>query len=131
MFVGVSNDCLLVAGGANFPEEPLLNWENDALKITSYPPLPYPLSEMTGTLLRRTIHLVGGTRKPGATAAESLHLMLDLDALEKGWSQQTFPGSARILAVSAATEDAFVVMSGSTLEADENGKPKRSYLQDA
>ncbi len=192
VFAGVSNDCLLVAGGANFPDAPLweggkkawsdsvflleqpdgkwrvagklpglrgygvsvtvdegmlciggsdaeshhaecflLKWENGKLTSTAYPALSQPLAEMTGALVGRTVHLLGGTNKPGATKAESQHLMLDLDALDKGWSQKPFPGPARILAVSAATKDAFFVMSGATLEADANGKPKRSYLHDA
>jgi solute:Na+ symporter, SSS family len=109
----------------------LLKWEAGTLKSLPYPPLPLPLAEMTGALLGRTVHVVGGIRAPGATSAEKLHLMLDLDAPGRGWRQESFPGPPRILAVSATHGDAFFVMSGASLAADAQGKPVRSYLRDA
>lgn len=109
----------------------LLKWEAGTLKSLPYPPLPLPLAEMTGALLERTVHVVGGIRAPGATSAERLHLMLDLDAPGRGWRQESFPGPPRILAVSATHGDAFFVMSGASLAADAQGKPVRSYLRDA
>lgn len=191
-FAGVSHGCLLVAGGANFPDAPpweggikvwsdrvfvlespdgpwkaagklpgprgygvsvttndgmlcisgsdserhhtdcfLLKWVDGKLKTEPYPPLPLALAESSGALLGRTIHVVGGTRVPGATTAEKVHLMLDLDAPEKGWRQEVFPGPARILAVSAVQSGAYFVMSGATLSTDADGNAKRSYLTDA
>lgn len=191
-FVGVANNSLLVAGGANFPDAPpwkggrktwhdsvfilerpdgewrqsgklpgargygvsvtipegvlciggsdterhhadcfLLTWKSGALKSLDYPPLPFPLAEMTGALLGRTVHVVGGIRDPGATSAENLHFMLDLDSPERGWRQEKFPGPPRILAVSAVHKDAFFVMSGASLAPDAEGKPVRTYLRDA
>lgn len=109
----------------------LLTWEAGVLKSLPYPPLPLPLAEMTGALLGRTVHVVGGIREPGATAAENFHLMLDLDALDLGWKQETFPGPPRILAVSAVQQESFFVMSGASLAAAAGGKSVRSYLRDA
>ncbi len=109
----------------------LLTWEAGVLKSLPYPPLPLPLAEMAGALLGRTVHVVGGISKPGSASAEKLHLLLDLDALDRGWRQETFPGPPRILAVSAVHQDAFFVMSGASLAADAEGKPVRTYLRDA
>jgi SSS family transporter len=126
---------LLCIGGSDaerhHPECYLLTWEAGSLKSKLYPPLPLPLAEMTGALLGRTVHLVGGIREPGATHAEALHLMLDLDALDRGWKQKDFPGPPRILAVAAVQQGAFFVMSGASLAPDAQGKPTRSYLRDA
>jgi len=109
----------------------LLKWEGGKLELEPYPSLPLPLADMTGALLGRTIHIVGGIRAPTATQAESLHLTLNLDTPGAGWKLEPFPGPARILAVSAARNDAFYVMSGASLAADEEGKPRRTYLKDA
>jgi len=109
----------------------LLTWEAGVLKSLPYPPLPLPLAEMTGALVGRTVHVVGGIREPGAANAEKLHLMLDLDAPGRGWKQESFPGAARILAVAAVHQEAFFVMSGASLAADADGKPVRTYLRDA
>jgi len=109
----------------------LLTWEAGVLKSLPYPPLPLPLAEMTGALLGRTVHVVGGIREPGAASAMNLHLMLDLDALDRGWRQETFLGPPRILAASAVHKEAFFVMSGASLAADAEGKPVRTYLRDA
>lgn len=191
-FAGVSNNSLIVAGGANFPDAPpweggrktwhdsvfilerpdgewrqtgklpgargygvsvtipegllciggsdaerhhaecfLLSLKSGKLESLPYPPLPFPLAEMTGALLGRTVHVVGGIREPGATSAENLHLMLDLDSPERGWRQEKFPGAARILAISAVHKEAFFVMSGASLAPDAEGKPVRTYLRDA
>ncbi len=109
----------------------LLKWEAGTLKSRPYPPMPLPLAEMTGALLGRTVHVVGGIRKPGATAAEKIHLMLDLDAPNRGWRRETFPGEARILAVAAVQQEAFFVMSGASLAAGADGSSIRAYLRDA
>ncbi len=109
----------------------LVEWKNGGLEIREFPPLPLPLADMTGALVGTTVHLVGGTRAPGATTAEKIHLSLDLDDLEKGWHQQEFPGAARVLAVSASQSGAFFVMSGAALAADAEGKTQRTYLRDA
>lgn len=109
----------------------LLTWKSGALASLPYPPLPWPLAEMTGALLGRTVHVVGGIREPGAASAENLHLMLDLDAIDRGWRQEKFPGPPRILAVSAVHKEAFFVMSGASLAADAEGKTVRTYLRDA
>ena len=109
----------------------LLGWEAGVLKSHTYPSLPLPLAEMTGALVGRSVHVVGGIREPGAVAAENVHLILDLDALDRGWRRETFPGPPRILAVAAAHQEAFFVMSGASLAADADGKPVRTYLRDA
>lgn len=126
---------VLCIGGSDserhHPECFLLTWEAGILKFQPYPPLPLPLAEMTGALLGRTVHVIGGIREPGAAAAEKLHLILDLDALDQGWKQETFPGPPRILAVSAVRGEALFVMSGASLAADAAGNPVRTYLRDA
>lgn len=93
--------------------------------------MPIPLAEMTGALLGSTVHVVGGVREPGAIRAENMHLMLDLAQPERAWKQGSFPGDARILAVSAVRDNALFVMSGASLSAGPDGKAVRSYLRDA
>jgi solute:Na+ symporter, SSS family len=126
---------VLCIGGSDserhYPDCFLLTWDGESLKSLAYPPLPVALAEMTGALVGRSVHVVGGIRKPGASSAEKIHFMLDLDALERGWEQGEFPGPARILAVSGTHQNAFFVMSGAALAADSEGNPVRIYLRDA
>lgn len=56
---------------------------------------------------------------------------MDLDNLEAGWKQQEFPGGGRIFAVAAAHQEAFFIMSGAALAANDEGQPVRTYLRDA
>jgi len=109
----------------------LLVWRDGKLVTETYPSLPVPLAEMAGGLVGRSVHVVGGIRRPGATEAETSHFLLDLDDLEAGWKTQSFPGAGRILAVAAVRQDAFFVMSGASLAADAEGKPVRTYLRDS
>lgn len=109
----------------------LLKWEDGGLRTLAYPPLPLTLAEMTGALLGREVHVVGGITGPASTTAENVHLILDLDALDRGWRRAVFPGPARILAVAAVRSEAFFVMSGASLAADADGRPLRTYLTDA
>lgn len=109
----------------------LLSLESGNLTTSAYPDLPTPLAEMTGGLSGNIVHVIGGTRDPGATIAENIHLMLDLGAIDRGWRQQVFPGVGRILAVAAVRDNAFHVLSGASLVAGGDGKPVRTYLRDA
>jgi SSS family solute:Na+ symporter len=132
--VTVDGGMLCIGGGdgsRHFTDCYLLKLDNAELSRTPYPPLPMALAEMTGAVVGRTVHVVGGTRQPDATRAEGVHLMLDLGALEQGWKVASFPGEPRILAVSAVRENSLFVMSGASLAADDEGKPRRTYLTDA
>jgi solute:Na+ symporter, SSS family len=108
-----------------------LIWNGDVLDIRKHVDLPFPLAEMAGVRVGSIIHVIGGTRKPGATRAESVHLMLDLRNPESGWVQHPFPGPGRILPVAATVGASLLVVSGASLSSDANGRPIRTYLRDA
>jgi len=109
----------------------LLTWRDGALQTTDYPPLPLTLADMTGALLGRIVHVVGGITEPTSTTAERVHLTLDLDDIGSGWRRAEFPGPGRILAVAATRADALFVMTGASLAANDEGRPVRTYLNDA
>jgi N-acetylneuraminate epimerase len=83
-------------------------------------------------VLGRTLYVAGGNETPTATTALKSFWALDLDASPRRWQAlEPWPGPARMLAVAAAQDGAFYLMSGAELTADALGKPVRRYLKDA
>jgi N-acetylneuraminic acid mutarotase len=76
--------------------------------------------------------VAGGIATPDATNALLNFYALDLSKPESAWRElPSWPGPPRMLAVAAAIEDAFCVVGGAELVADERGAAKRRYLRDA
>ncbi|QJE94920.1 galactose oxidase [Luteolibacter luteus] len=131
----VPEGVLLVGGGdasRNFKEVSLLTLREGKPSFEDYPALPASRAQMAGALVGREVHLYGGIESPDATRAEGTHWMLDLDALGKGWQElKPLPAEGRILATACGIGDRFFVAGGCSLEPDEAGKPKRTYLKEA
>jgi SSS family transporter len=112
----------------------LMQIKNGQLEIESLPPLPQPIVNACGALLGNSIIIAGGQSANDATSALATFLTLDLTqpADARAWQElPTWPGPARMLAISGVQEGAFYLFGGVELLADANGVAKRRYLNDA
>jgi len=192
VYAGVSNDALMVAGGANFPEAPpwdggeklwhdaifvltdpdsvwqqlgrlpralaygvslttdegvicigggdanrhytevfRLEWTGESVNITELPPLPRPTAFMCGAILGNTIYVAGGREQPDSPGALKTFCSLDLSEKDAQWDElEPWPGRPRMLAVAAAQDGAFFVVSGVDLVHGDDDTVKREYLRD-
>lgn len=110
----------------------LLRWTNNRLEREDWPALPEPLANMTGALAGQTIHVVGGTAAPDSTTALPSHWTLDVKNPAAGWkSAPPVPGEGRMLAVSGSRNGVYYTFSGAALAPGPDGKPARTYLNEA
>lgn len=111
-----------------------LRWNGSKLVIEPLPPLPQPTMNASGVLIGSSLYVIGGTSSPTATSTYqtvwSLNLALPRDEMQ--WvAQPAWPGPPRMLAVVAIWNDDLYLCSGVDLHADADGKPARTYLNDA
>jgi N-acetylneuraminic acid mutarotase len=79
----------------------------------------------------RVLYVAGGIDRPEAVECLRTFWALDLGAIETGWKElPSWPGPARMLAMSGEAGGAFYVFGGVELHADSQGKPVRRYLAD-
>jgi N-acetylneuraminate epimerase len=110
----------------------LLEWVDGKLKTTFLPPLPRACANMCGALLGNNLLVAGGLETPTATTASKWFWSMDLSEPQPRWlSLEAWPGPERMLSVCSVLGDTFYLMSGVSLTADPQGKPIRTYLQDA
>lgn len=137
---GVSLSCeegVLIIGGGNetrhFDEVHLMALNGGGkVSFRPLPQMPLPLAQMTGAMVGRIIHVLGGITRPDAAEASAVHLTLDLDAAFPAWlAAPPLPGAGRMLATSAAVGNEFIVAGGCGLCAGPDGKAARTYLTDA
>jgi len=131
-----AKDGLICAGGSDadrhYAEVFLLRWEKGELKTVPLPSLPRPCANACGALLGNIIYIAGGIETPDATTALRTFWALDLSRVQRGWQElEPWPGPGRMLAVAAAQDRAFFLVSGIELTGDAQGKPVRRYLSDA
>ena len=108
-----------------------LDWRGGKLTTTPLASLPRPIANMSWALLGNTLYLAGGIEKPDSTSALKTFYALDLAAKASAWRElEPWPGPARMLAVAAAQDGAFFLVSGTDLSAGPDGKPVRTYLRD-
>lgn len=108
-----------------------LKWRNGKLEARPLPPLPRAVANMSGALLGDTLYVAGGIEKPDSTRALRTFFALDLVANPPAWRElEPWPGPARMLAVAAAQDGSFFLVSGTDLSAGPDGKPVRTYLKD-
>ncbi len=108
-----------------------LAWRNDKLMTNPLPPLPRPIANMSGALLGDTLYIAGGIEKPDSTRPLKAFLALDLAAAKPVWRElEPWLGAARMLAIAAAQDGSFFLVSGADLSSDADGKPVRTYLKD-
>lgn len=108
-----------------------MDWQAGRLSTRPLPSLPLPVANMSGALLGTTLYVAGGIEKPDSTRALKKFLALDLVANRPAWRElEPWPGPARMLAVAAAQDGSFFLVSGADLSAGPDGKPVRTYLKD-
>lgn len=130
----VPEGLLMIGGGdarEHFRSVTLMTFDGDKAAFRKLPDLPVPLAQMTGALVGRAVHILGGIETPDAAKATSGHWSLDLDQPAAGWKTLApLPADGRILATSAGIDGAFVIAGGCALAPDDAGKPKRTYLRE-
>jgi N-acetylneuraminic acid mutarotase len=115
----------------HFAENFRLEWRGGRLEIQTLPSLPLPIANMSGALLGDTLYVAGGIEKPDSTSTLKKFFALDLGAKSAAWRElEPWPGPARMLAVAAAQDGSFFLVSGTDLSAGPDGKPVRTYLKD-
>ncbi|MCF3109648.1 galactose oxidase [Niabella sp. CC-SYL272] len=124
---------LLCIGGSNAgghrSEVLLLQLKNGILQTDTLQPLPQPLANTCGVLVRNKIYVAGGITAPDAKTTSSAFYELDLSKGVRAaqWKElPTWPGPSRMLGIAAAVGDFFYLFSGTELI---NGQ--RIYLRDA
>lgn len=129
------NDKIILAGGNN--QEGYSNqvisyeWDGKKLKMENYPNLPFPLSNMCGTLVGQLMIVCGGHSTPTSSPLNTC-LALDLNDLKKGWFElDPIPGPGRLLPVCATYNGKYYVFSGETTLTNSAGEKYRYILQDA
>ncbi len=103
--------------------------------IEVLPAMPVPVAFACGAVVGETIYVAGGLHRRGDTSASKRFFALDLSHPPERWAWRElapWPGPARHLAVAAANNGEFYLMSGIDLEADGSGHPRRitPYLRD-
>lgn len=110
----------------------LMKADGNKVTFTEYPKLPAPCANSSGALLGNQVYIMGGTSRPGATAAGTNVYSLDLQNVQSGWQElESWPGAPRMLATAAALDGSIYLCSGVDLKAGSDGKPARTYLTDA
>lgn len=127
---------LILAGGADASQHygtvTQLRAGERGIEQVRLPDLPRPLAYCSGAILGDTLYVFGGQESPTATEARRELYALDLTSPTPRWKTlPTLPGRGRILAPLAAIGGRLVVASGADLAPGPDGKPLRSYLNDA
>ncbi len=134
--VSISTDkgLLCIGGGdseRHFADVFLLEWKGGKIRAKTYPPLPQPCAFGSGVRIGNTVYVAGGIATPDSTRAMKNFWTLNLKKLDEGWQDlPAWPGPARMLAVAASADNAFHLISGTSLHPDAEGTPERTYLSD-
>ncbi len=110
----------------------IIRWKGGKLSQEPLPSLPQVCANACGALLGDTIYMAGGIQQPDSTKAMHQFWALNLSRQPLAWDELTaWPGTERMLAVAAVQDGAFYLCSGASLAAAADGRPVRTYLQDA
>ena len=123
-------------GGSNaeghYSDCRILRWKEGSVQYEELPSLPRPCANASGAIMGDTIYVAGGIEHPDSTEALHHFWALNLRQRPLQWLElNTWPGKERMLAVAAVQDNAFYLCSGVALSAGPDGKPLRTYLQDA
>lgn len=123
-------------GGSNaeghYSDCGILRWKQGSLHHEELPSLPRACANASGAILEDTILIAGGIERPDSTLAMHQFWALNLRQRPLQWRElPVWPGAERMLAVAAVQDGAFYLCSGVSLSAGSDGKPRRTYLQDA
>lgn len=132
----IFDDALLMIGGSDsqrhFTDVWRLDWKDSKFVVKSLEPLPIALANHCGAAIGSRVFVIGGTTDLNSTEASSKVWMIDLASDRPEWKEQpSLPGPGRMLATAGAVADSLYLFGGVSLEADAEGKPVRTYLQDA
>jgi sialidase-1 len=109
-----------------------LRWTGSRIERDRLPDLPRPYGFLGAAKLGTAIYVAGGTEAPAATEASRRFWRLDLAAKKPRWEElPPLPGVGRIGAAVVAQAGGIYVVSGASLSRGPDGKPIRTYLQDA
>lgn len=128
---GSYQDKMILAGGNNqtghYRDVYALSVKGKEVVVESWAPLPYALANMTGAVVDDLFFVAGGSQTP---EGDPVNLFLALDLKRNRWVQlPSWPGVARINAVSAGFDHRFFLFSGIQLLDTGTGK-KRKVLED-
>ena len=128
---------IIIAGGSDatrhYADVFSLVYKDGKIHFDSLPPLPFPLANMTGTLTGDHLMIAGGHSSAEALPLNSF-LAMDLSAelkLQKWERLPSWPGGARMQAVSSSIQNNFYLFSGIDLVNKSNGEKDRIILKDA
>ena len=110
-----------------------IHYKNGIVKIDTLVSLPFPLANMTGSLVGDVLFIAGGNTTP-ETNPGKYFLALDLaqNRVNQRWlTLDAWPGSARIHAVSASLKNSFFLFSGISKSEKLDGANKDVILKDA
>jgi N-acetylneuraminate epimerase len=124
-------DGLILIGGSNetghYADVLKIRYSNGKIEIEKLPSLPFPLANTCGALVGDNIFVAGGLPEPNAQNTTKAFLCFDLEKKRAGWKLlPPWPGTSRMLSVSASDGKHFFLFSGTELI---NGS--RVYLNDA
>lgn len=132
---------IIIAGGSdgqqNYSTVYAISYDKEEVKIKTYPSLPFPLANMTGALVGDILFIAGGNskfEKSGGEQPGNYFLALDLakSTGKQKWIELTsWPGAARIMAVSASLKGDFFLFSGMNSVKNTDGTTKEIILKDA
>ena len=128
---------IILVGGNNaegyYPDVYSVEYNNGKIQIDTLPSLPYPIANMSGTLVGNTLFIAGGdTSFTGMPIKVFLALNLLKNADNQKWvSLEPWPGVPRIQAVSASMHDNYFIFSGINLVKTSDSTNQRIILRDA
>jgi N-acetylneuraminate epimerase len=132
--ISTNRGVLCIGGGdsdRHFSDVFLLQWEGGCIQIVEQAALPVPLAGAAGARVGNVVYVAGGRLNPKDTRASAVFLALDLTDMERGWQEvKSWPGPERMLAVAAADEEAFYLISGIQLREGETVQERLGYLTD-
>ena len=106
-------------------------WDGTKLLREECPPLPIPLANMAGSLVKSLVIVAGGSTSPTNKPIKKV-FALDLNSIKKGWFEMpAWPGPERSYPTCAVIENTFYLLSGERIGTNHKGEKFRYILQDA
>lgn len=130
-------DKIILVGGNNdkshYSNVYTLHYQDGKVKMDSLVSLPFPLANMTGTLVGDILFIAGGNSNSIDSPGKFfLALNLAEELSEQKWQAlDSWPGSARIMAVSSSLNNNFFLFSGIDMVNKADGTSERKILKDA
>jgi len=140
MAYGVSvtyEDRIILVGGSDakqhYADVHTVRYEKGKIQLDTLVSLPFPLANMTGTLVGNVLYIAGGNTTPeGPPQHCFLALDLTVKPSNRHWQVlDAWPGPPRIQAVSASLQGHFFLFSGVDMTQKADSTSERLILKDA